>query len=180
MTAGRAARPKGRGPKDEATGRMKIDAPGPVGARPATRRERASSSKAGDFARHIAGDAPASASAVGGNAPIAAGDPLLLLQGVADSTSEPAHRRARPSRPVLPRGLDEIRHGLLLGSIPRESLSDLARMARLRKENATDPRLAEVLGEIELRAEVELAKLGYEDERQSQESMGPGGGPDHP
>jgi hypothetical protein len=141
---------------------MKIDAPGPVGARPATRRERASSARAEEFARHIPSDAPASTSAVAGSAPIGAVDALLLLQGVEDSTSEQANARARLRGRMLLERLDEIRHGLLLGRIPRESLTDLARVARLRKEAATDPRLAEVLGEIELRAEVELAKLGHE------------------
>ena len=55
--------------------------------------------------------------------------------------------------------LDDIRHGLLLGSIPKDKLIALAQMVRSRRGQVTDPRLSAVLDEIELRAEVELAKL---------------------
>ena len=54
--------------------------------------------------------------------------------------------------------LDEIRHGLLVGGLSRHSLLDLARSVREQRATIGDPRLAEVLDEIELRAEVELAK----------------------
>jgi hypothetical protein len=55
--------------------------------------------------------------------------------------------------------LEELRIGLLLGHIPRDRLADLSRMVRDRREDAEDPQLAALLDEIELRAEVELAKL---------------------
>ncbi|MGB8274236.1 MAG: flagellar assembly protein FliX [Alphaproteobacteria bacterium] len=141
---------------------MKIEATGPVGTRASQRRDKASSARSSEFARHMAGEATASATSVAGNAPIGAVDALLLLQGVDDSTSEQANGRARARGQMLLDRLDEIRHGLLMGSIPRETLNDMARLARLRKETATDAALADVLGEIELRAEVELAKLGHD------------------
>ena len=55
--------------------------------------------------------------------------------------------------------LDAIRHGLLLGSIPRDKLNGLLAVVRERRDDVGDPRLAAVLDEIELRAAVELAKL---------------------
>jgi len=55
--------------------------------------------------------------------------------------------------------LDELRHGLLDGSISEESLGNLSKLVRAKRENVDDPQLMEVLDEIELRAEVELAKL---------------------
>jgi hypothetical protein len=39
---------------------------------------------------------------------------------------------------------------------------ELSRLARARRADVDDPRLVEVLDEIELRAEVELAKLSFE------------------
>ena len=138
---------------------MKIDPTGLLGTRPAKPRDKASSSRGGDFAKHVGGE-PAAAS-VGGGGPISAVDALLSLQEVGDSTSEQANARARARGQVLLDRLDEIRHGLLTGAIPRRTLDELARTAREQKDSATDPHLADILGEIELRAEVELAKLDF-------------------
>ena len=55
--------------------------------------------------------------------------------------------------------LDEIRHGLLTGAIPKDRLTNLAQTLRERRANVSDPRLIEIIHEIEVRAEVELAKL---------------------
>jgi len=140
---------------------MKIDPTAPLGTRPARHKDRpGASSRAGDFAKHIGGEAPV-AQSVGGNAPISAVDALIALQEVDNSTSEQANARAQARGQLLLDRLDEIRHGLLAGSVPRRTLSELARAARESREKAGDPRLAEVLDEIELRAEVELAKLDY-------------------
>ena len=49
--------------------------------------------------------------------------------------------------------------GLLMGTLPKEKLTELADMVRTRRESCQDPRLAALLDEIELRAEVEIAKL---------------------
>jgi len=57
--------------------------------------------------------------------------------------------------------LDDIRLGLLTGTVSKERLSELSRLARVRRAEVDDPRLVEVLDEIELRAEVELAKLSF-------------------
>ncbi len=55
--------------------------------------------------------------------------------------------------------LEEIRRGLLLGAVPKERLGELARMVREKRERGADPVISRLLDEIELRAEVELAKL---------------------
>lgn len=92
-----------------------------------------------------------------GAGPAAATDTLLLLQEVPDASNG----RSRG----LQRGadmldiLDQIRHGLLLGQISTERLQQLSRAVRERQKNTTDPRLSALLGEIELRAAVELAKF---------------------
>ena len=52
-----------------------------------------------------------------------------------------------------------LRDGLLAGTLPREALVRLAQLVRTRGAEIDDPRLKDVLDEIELRAEVELAKL---------------------
>jgi hypothetical protein len=52
-----------------------------------------------------------------------------------------------------------LKLGLLRGSISGERLAQLAQLARAGRALTDDPGLDEVLGEIELRAAVELAKL---------------------
>ena len=55
--------------------------------------------------------------------------------------------------------LDQVRDGLLAGGIPRATLNRLAVAVGRRHEGFADPKLQDVLDEIELRAHVELAKL---------------------
>jgi hypothetical protein len=55
--------------------------------------------------------------------------------------------------------LDEIRHGLLTGTLSRARLGELNDLVREQRGAVGDPGLAQVLDEIELRARVELAKL---------------------
>ncbi len=102
-------------------------------------------------------DAPLGAAATGGL------DGLLAIQEA--GTDQDATSRQRRQTRLMRHGedmlerLEEIRLGLLLGAIPKERLMDLARLVRTRREQAPDRQLDALLDEIELRAEVELAKL---------------------
>ena len=55
--------------------------------------------------------------------------------------------------------LEELRAALLSGMIPKAKLIELARVLREKRETGLDDELNRILDEIELRAEVELAKL---------------------
>ena len=83
---------------------------------------------------------------------------MLALQEVSDSTTR--RGRALERGATMLERLDDIRHGLLLGVVPREKLKALVQMVQGRRERSDAPRLAAILDEIELRAAVELAKLG--------------------
>ena len=54
--------------------------------------------------------------------------------------------------------LDELRLGILTGRFPKEKLAELAQRLRQKREQGVDPALDAILAEIELRAEVEIAK----------------------
>jgi hypothetical protein len=117
--------------------------------------------KGGEFKQALVDALDASDGPQAAEAPMAlAGiDALLLVQGVDDSTERQARKRLiRRGEDILDK-LEEIRRGLLLGTLPKEKLSELADMVRMRREACQDPRLAALLDEIELRAEVEIAKL---------------------
>ena len=88
---------------------------------------------------------------------------LLVTQGVCDSLDREARKRAVDYGNDLLDKLEELRHGLLVGFLPKERLISMAQMVRSRRENISDPHLSELLNEIELRVEVELAKLSSRD-----------------
>lgn len=107
------------------------------------------------FADVLAQEAPA-ASAVNGTAAVGAMDSLLALQEVPESLAQ--RRDAERRGESLLDQLEELRLGLLSGALSRASLERLAAVLKGRAAPTEDPRLAEILAEIELRAAVELAK----------------------
>ena len=96
----------------------------------------------------------------GGGAVVGIGG-ILAAQSVSDEGQSPGERRRRAQRGLdLLEKLEELRRGLLLGHIPKDKLADLARLVRDKRERGADPVISRLLDEIELRASVELAKLG--------------------
>ncbi len=96
---------------------------------------------------------PSAASAAAG---VGGLDSLLALQGVEDS-GERRKRFARRGKSALDL-LDELKAELLAADLRRETLNRLqGKLAELTEKSGT-PGLDEVLGEIELRVAVELAK----------------------
>ncbi|MCB2099230.1 MAG: flagellar assembly protein FliX [Rhodobacterales bacterium] len=88
---------------------------------------------------------------------------MLAAQEVPDATDGQARRRQVAHGHDLLDRLEDIRTGLLLGAIPKDRLAGLAQAVRNRRRESTDPRLDALLDEIELRAEVEIAKLTQRD-----------------
>ncbi|WGR97312.1 flagellar assembly protein FliX [Bradyrhizobium sp. ISRA443] len=86
-------------------------------------------------------------------------DALLALQGVEDPTERRKRSVAR-GRGALD-VLDDLKLGLLSGSFDSSTVSRLRNAAASLKESSGDSGLDAVLGEIELRVEVELAKAGH-------------------
>jgi hypothetical protein len=100
---------------------------------------------------------------VAGPGPIAALDSILMLQGMEDSTQGKSKGLAHGEQ--LLDLLDSVRDGLLAGGIPRATLNKLAHAVTRRQDGFADPKLQDVLDQIELRAHVELAKLEQLDQR---------------
>ena len=82
---------------------------------------------------------------------------LLALQVVGDPLSS-RKRAVQDGRDILD-GLDRIKVALLEGWVPVDRLERLAAIVAKRASSG-DERLDQLLAEIELRARVELAKLG--------------------
>ena len=103
-------------------------------------------------------EAPRNAGAAGSLRAISTVDALIALQGVEDPT-ERKKRAVAKGRHALDM-LDQLKIGLLDGSVDRSTLSRLKVVADGLSDASGDPGLDSVLGEIDLRVAVELAKAG--------------------
>lgn len=140
---------------------MKISGAGPSRSSSTKKKDKATAGN-GEFAKHLHGGDSASASRGGGEAvsALAGIDSLLAMQSVdPDAGRDQSRQRMIRHGEDLLSMLEEIRHGLLLGHIPKDRLTELARSVRGKRDAGVDPQIGAILDEIELRAEVELAKL---------------------
>lgn len=135
---------------------MKIIRTGQVTRQPAVGRKRAKSTGGDRFTISAGAETHATAAATPAG-PLTAVDSLLALQEVGRRNGSRA-RAVKQGHDILDR-LDEIRHALLMGTISRQRLATIAQLVRTRREEIDDPALIEIMDDIELRAEVELAKL---------------------
>jgi hypothetical protein len=136
---------------------MKVQGPGNIRGSGSVRRTgKAEGTSGSGFAKQIGGET-ANAQGVAASAPVNTVSGVLALQEVDDAAARASRGKMR-AQEMLDK-LDEIRHGLLAGALPRQKLIDLAKVVQSRRVHVDDPRLAHILDEIDLRAQVELAKL---------------------
>lgn len=131
---------------------MKVEGPGSV--KPGALRKADKTRKAGDsaFADALreAGDGDSIAQTKG----VSGVDGVFVVQTLSGDPDEQARQRGRS---ILDR-LDEIRHSLLTGQLRHGDLLRLKQSIDLDRAELSDPNLSQVLDEIDLRAQVELAK----------------------
>jgi hypothetical protein len=85
-------------------------------------------------------------------------DALIALQGIEDPV-ERRRRAVKHGRRALD-ALDELKLGLLSGTLESAALLRLKEVAGDLKDGSGDEKLDQILSEIELRVAVELAKAG--------------------
>ena len=85
-------------------------------------------------------------------------DALIALQGIEDPV-ERRRRAVKHGRRALD-ALDELKLGLLAGTLDQATLLRLKATAADLKDTSGDQGLDQVMGEIDLRVAVELAKAG--------------------
>ena len=136
---------------------MKIDRVSNVSNTAARRRARAG--KSDGFSEVLSSQSePSVPASVSGGATVGPVDGLLALQEVSEDPGGRSRGRRRGEE-LLDR-LEELRLGLLGGGLPMAALERLTLMVAEKRGKVDDPRLTEILDEIEVRAAVELAKLG--------------------
>jgi len=137
---------------------MKIQGPGQTKGPSKTEKSGKASKSDASFGDFIAKDA-------GGAAPsqntqsIAQVDALLAIQGAEDPTAGAARKRGRQRAGVILDELEKIRMAMLSGTLTVGHMIDIADVVASHREKIMDPALTGIMDEIDLRAQVELAKM---------------------
>jgi hypothetical protein len=136
----------------------KVDGPSALRGVATTREIRRPARTGGTgFVKHLG--APLENGGVSSLAALGTISPVMGLQEIDDALARSKRGKHR-AQSILDQ-LEEIRLELLLGGLSQGRLMQLSRMVTTRRPDIEDPRLAEILDEIDLRAQVELAKMGY-------------------
>lgn len=138
---------------------MKIDAYGNI--KPAgIARKRGSTSSVGDFSSILEAaeiNENSSINKLGEIASPSSVSGMLSLQEMSDT--EFSRKKLIKHGNDLLDSLEQIRRRLLLGTMSMQALRDLNQQISKGKHEFSDPKLVEIIEDIELRAAVELAKL---------------------
>lgn len=134
---------------------MRIDGPGPLGGMPGPQPSR--TSKTGARFTLQADQATGETGSTRSAATVSGLDAMLALQSVEDPMGR--RRRALRRGHRLLDALDRLKLGLLEGAVQPGDAARLKSLAAEAGEPAGDPAIEEVLAEIDLRAQVEAAKL---------------------
>ncbi len=104
------------------------------------------------------GDGPERASSAQAAAPAGALNGLIALQAAGDALER--RKKAMKRGKGLLDTLDQLKISILSGRISPAQLQNLTAQLKTHGDSVDDPGLADILAHIELRAAVELAKLG--------------------
>ncbi|MCB9982314.1 MAG: flagellar assembly protein FliX [Rhodospirillales bacterium] len=137
---------------------MKIQGPGGTKGPSKTSKSGKVSSTGANFGDFMAKDA-SRAGATQNTQSIAQVDALLAIQGAEDPAQGKARRQVRQRAGVILDELDKIRMAMLSGKLTVGHMIDIADVIASHREKIMDPALTDIMDEIDLRAQVELAKM---------------------
>ena len=86
-------------------------------------------------------------------------DSLLAVQAAENPTERAARKRMRERSNSIIEGLENIRTAMLTGNLTVGHMIDIADVVASHREKVQDPKLTDIMDEIDLRAQVELAKM---------------------
>jgi hypothetical protein len=137
----------------------KIEGPGGIRSAQPLRRAGKSEKSSSGFSQHLQEDGHASVTGVSGLGAVSSISALIGIQEVDDATQRSAKGKKRGM--LLLDQLEELRLALLSGMLSKDQLLRLSALVKSERERVDDPRLSEILEDIDLRARVELAKYGF-------------------
>lgn len=134
----------------------RIDGPSPIRqAAPVKRASKAGSVSSSSFSEHL--DEPEGVASTSAASALGTVSGVLDIQEVDDALARAAKGKLR-AQDLLEK-LDDLRLDLLTGTMSKAKLQRLADVTASRRAEVSDPKLGEILDEIDLRAQVELAKF---------------------
>lgn len=123
-------------------------------------RKKKTGGKGSEFAEQLKQAATVAEQAAPTEAPaVNAVDSILAIQQAPDAMEERSRGLVRDYGDKLLDSLELLRLDILNGAVPKDKLVGIAHTMRARRQQSDDPKLNEIIDEIELRAEVEIAKL---------------------
>lgn len=135
---------------------IRIEGPGNLQATTSVRRKSKTGGTAeSNFSKHL--EETEESSGVQGTSALGAVSCVLDLQEVDDALDRAARGKLR-AEDLLDK-LDDLRMDVLSGAVSKTKLERLAASVQSRRAEVSDPKLAQILDEIDLRAQVELAKF---------------------
>ncbi len=90
---------------------------------------------------------------------VSAVNSVFSVQESSDATGHPSRAIAKQYGDEILDRLDDLRKDILFGAVPKDKLALIAQKMRAKRQQSDDPKLNAIIDEIELRAEVEIAKL---------------------
>ena len=111
------------------------------------------------FSAYLSETMKSASKPVGSASGISVADAIFATQMVNNEEEREIRKKLVKRGQNLIEKLEEIRDGLLVGYISKEELINISRILKENQIASSDPRLQELMAEIELRVEVELAKL---------------------
>lgn len=136
---------------------MKVE--GPKGPQSASKSKKSSSAGGDvDFSQFVR-SGPQETASTKTTQSIAQVDSLLAVQAAEDPTERAARGRARKRADIILQELDKIRISMLGGNLTVGHMIDVADVVASHRDRIQDPALTAIMDEIDLRAQVELAKM---------------------
>lgn len=118
-----------------------------------------------DFSQYMSGGAAETQSSAATHS-IAQLDVLLAAQSVENPTERAAKKRARVRSENILDKLEEVRVAMLGNQLTVGHMIDVADVVASHRDRIHDPAMTAILDEIDLRAQVEIAKMRYSLEAQ--------------
>lgn len=139
---------------------IKIGSTGAAGQIESARKKTKTSGTGSAFSSFLEETEDVSSSSVGAASEVGGLEALLAAQSVGDALQDNGRKKraAAHGNELLDR-LEDLRAAILTGSVAKTKLIELAQALRVKREAGLDAELDQILDDIELRAEVELAKL---------------------
>lgn len=136
---------------------MKVDGPGKVESAQGSKKSSKTSGASG-FRDMVSGGVETAAPS-GPTQSIASIDSLLMVQAAEDPTERAARKRMRQRADTILDELEKVRTGMLAGTLTVGHMVDIADVISAHREKIMDPALTAIMDEVDLRAQVELAKM---------------------